>query len=584
MKKILLLGFLFSCFLLQAQKHDYNWITGYDGDGGGIATSEANEFGLTLSSFLDEKISKKYIFAKIWMAETNTTMSDKDGNLLFYTNGGILHNKDSKVLKNSENFNTSKFHDAYPSGLPIRQAIIAIPHPNKEHFYYLIYSRMEIEVSVFNSGLNYALINMNGDNGKGEMIVKNEKILKDSILWGNITATKHANGRDWWILQFKENSNRYYRVLLSPTGFEVFPSQTIGDTLKSTLSQVCFSPNGKKFALCGVGISGTPAKFDIYDFDRCSGLLSNHKRLKYYVGKEFAAGISFSYDSKFAYTFSRTRAIQWDLSAKDISTSGDTIAFYDGYKEEDKYATTFYLSQIAPDGKIYINSSNASKYFHVIHTPNKKGKDCQLQQRGFRLKSWNTFTMPNHPNYRLGPIDGSPCDVLGIDNIPVALFRYDQDTLSPGFVTFTDLSHHEPATWQWDFGDGSPKINSQEPDHLFLKKGVYNVCLTVTNKYGKHTACKTINFGTTATQDADNQSIVQVTPNPFREKIYVALNEVLAQPIFHLYDATGKNVINKPLYYGITEIDTQNLSVGFYLYNITSGSEMIAKGKVVKVE
>ncbi|MBK8966601.1 MAG: hypothetical protein IPM36_07930 [Lewinellaceae bacterium] len=59
--------------------------------------------------------------------------------------------------------------------------------------------------------------------------------------------------------------------------------------------------------------------------------------------------------------------------------------------------------------------------------------------------------MPNFPNYRLGPLDGSPCDTLGLDNLPAAHFRWEfWDTLTPLNVSFTDLSIYEPATWQWD--------------------------------------------------------------------------------------------------------------------------------------
>ncbi len=576
MKKILLFIALFCPLLLQAQKHDYNWITGYDGFSKDSIQAEAQEFGLTFSSFLDEKISKKYIYSKIWMRSTSTTMSDKNGNLLFYTNGSIIHNKDNNILKNSEKFNTTKYQEEDSNkGLSNGQAITALPHPNKENLYYLLYGKMAVGKGIYSLGLNYALIDMNGDNGKGEMKIKNEKIIEDTLVLGDITTTKHANGRDWWILQFVDKTNKYYRILLSPKGFEVFSPQIIGDTLETVISQACFSPNGKKFARCGLKNSGTPAQFNIYDFDRCTGLLSNHKRLKYYVEKESAAGISFSYDSKLAYTFSNTRAIQWDLSAKDISTTGDTIAFYDGYKEEDKYATNFYLPQIAPDGKIYINSSNGSKYLHVIHTPNKKGKDCQLQQRGFRLKSWNAFSIPNHPNYRLGPLDGSPCDTLGIDNIPVALFRYDQDTLNTTFVEFTDLSHHEPANWEWDFGDGTPKSKLQEPNHLFSKKGEYNVCLTVSNKYGKHTACKKVVInGTTATNEPDFDKNISIYPNPISDILNI---ENPDNQTITITDVLGKTMLTEKIIAGKNSINLSDFPNGAYILKVGNATCKIIK-------
>ena len=58
------------------------------------------------------------------------------------------------------------------------------------------------------------------------------------------------------------------------------------------------------------------------------------------------------------------------------------------------------------------------------------------------------------PNYRLGPLNSSPCDTLGINNVPVANFRID-DSLNLFSRYFYDLSYHEPAEWLWDFGDGT---------------------------------------------------------------------------------------------------------------------------------
>ncbi len=50
--------------------------------------------------------------------------------------------------------------------------------------------------------------------------------------------------------------------------------------------------------------------------------------------------------------------------------------------------------------------------------------------------------------------------------------------------TFTDLSTCNGCTitgWSWDFGDGSPLNNQQNPTHWFSQPGTYNVTLTVTD-------------------------------------------------------------------------------------------------------
>ncbi|MDV7392332.1 PKD domain-containing protein, partial [Arthrospira platensis SPKY1] len=109
--------------------------------------------------------------------------------------------------------------------------------------------------------------------------------------------------------------------------------------------------------------------------------------------------------------------------------------------------------------------------------------------------------IPNFPDYRLGPLDGSPCDTLGMDNHPVAKFRYEADTLDHLRLRFTDLSYFRPEAWSWDFGDGSPASAVRYPQHLYTKSGTYEVCLTVSNENSSDNNCRTVTIGGTNSTD-----------------------------------------------------------------------------------
>ncbi|KKH95709.1 hypothetical protein EO95_06280 [Methanosarcina sp. 1.H.T.1A.1] len=68
--------------------------------------------------------------------------------------------------------------------------------------------------------------------------------------------------------------------------------------------------------------------------------------------------------------------------------------------------------------------------------------------------------------------------------IPVANFTSDLTTgFAPLNVAFTDTSAGLPASWSWDFGDGSTSDN-RNPTHTYSAGGSYNVNLTVSNEYG----------------------------------------------------------------------------------------------------
>jgi PKD repeat protein len=43
----------------------------------------------------------------------------------------------------------------------------------------------------------------------------------------------------------------------------------------------------------------------------------------------------------------------------------------------------------------------------------------------------------------------------------------------------------EPLSYQWDFGDGSPVVSEENPQHLYTAAGTYMVTLTVMDGAGK---------------------------------------------------------------------------------------------------
>ena len=76
------------------------------------------------------------------------------------------------------------------------------------------------------------------------------------------------------------------------------------------------------------------------------------------------------------------------------------------------------MMRLAPDGKIYMSSTNGTRYLHVINEPNMQGTDCNFVQRQVTLPTYNAFTLPNFPYFNLFDAEGSPCDTLGITAPP----------------------------------------------------------------------------------------------------------------------------------------------------------------------
>jgi PKD repeat protein len=73
-------------------------------------------------------------------------------------------------------------------------------------------------------------------------------------------------------------------------------------------------------------------------------------------------------------------------------------------------------------------------------------------------------------------------------------------------VKFTDTSTGTPATWKWDFGDGTSSTQ-QNPVHKYSKAGTYTVILTVKNAVGSNTVTKTDYIKVTAKPVAEFSAI-----------------------------------------------------------------------------
>jgi hypothetical protein len=363
----------------------------------------------------------------------------------------------------------------------------------------------------------------------------------------------------------------------------------VGTPAIGGLGQACFSPDGSKYVHLSLKAFGENY-LNIYDFDRCTGELNNH--IQYFFDSVIGAGgVVISSNSRFLYLIEPESIFQFDLWADDIILSKTEVANYDGYQEAIPLtndtlwtSTRFFLGQLAPNGKIYINVSFATvRTMTTIESPNEKGGGCHVKQHSFHLPTLNQFTMPHFPNYRLGPLDGSPCDTLGLDNFPVAKYRYEQvDSNDHLKVEFTDLSYYEPTEWAWDFGDNTTSQDTS-PVHTFSQEGTYEVCLTVSNQYGGHTFCRTLELGTVSSTEEAAKVSINVFPNPCREGVNFIIGDYLPRDArVVLYDAIGQRRLVQQVRTGWNSLQLDGLQPGIFFYEIWEGKVLLKSGKLVK--
>lgn len=354
---------------------------------------------------------------KMKFRETEGNISDASGNLLMSSNGIWIADASGDTMQNGSNLNPGIFTNMYKNiGLTIPNGNVFIPYPGDTSKYILFHMTGNLD-TVPSTELYYSVIDMNLHNGLGAVTLKNQIAIKENLSWG-IGACKHANGRDWWILAVKDSSNLVYRVLVTPQGLTNVSSQIFANLISYRWSshQLTFSPNGSKFAFATTNYYSNPYQTNVrlFDFDRCTGLLSNQRNIAI-PDTNPGAGTAFAPSSKYLYYATFKVLYQINTDSSNVQASLDSIAGYDNFVSGGN-PYLFWLLYLANDGKIYIpgNINTTSSY---INYPDSGGIACYMQQHALIFPCYVIGAVPNHPNYFLGPLENSGCDTLsGIKN------------------------------------------------------------------------------------------------------------------------------------------------------------------------
>ncbi|MGB4960915.1 MAG: T9SS type A sorting domain-containing protein [Saprospiraceae bacterium] len=332
---------------------------------------------------------------------TSNSICDKNGKIILLCNGIQLKDAQDRFLDGGDNklvpdnnyiVDYQLFH-----GLKSPDGTLLLPIPDTECVYTLFHWNMRVSNDprlVFVADTLY----MSTIKKKDDRYYFSEfrkKILVDTIEI-NITATKHANGKDWWVVVPGRLSNRLNVVKLTKDGATHTHTQYIGKPYNDVCGgQTKFTPDGTKY------IWHTPCDgLHIKDFDRRTGRFCNPIYLPpwdYVDG--LWGGLECSPNSRYIYPFNNYAVWQLDLTSKNILKSKIKVAEL----EKNTDNSSFSFAQLAPNNKIYISSSN--KYYHVIHKPNLKGEQCDLRQNDLELPTFCAWAIPNFPNFRLGPMD-----------------------------------------------------------------------------------------------------------------------------------------------------------------------------------
>lgn len=405
----------------------------------------------------------------------------RTGALLFYTDGVTVWDRTHQPMPNGTGLR------GHPSST---QSALIIPVPLNNFRYYVFTSDAgDFGASI---GIHYSVVDMATNGGMGSVITKNVFLMRPAS--EKLTAARHCNGRDYWVIAHRWESNQFYAWLVSPNGVSQPVISAVGTVHRdltglsngaNSLGYMKASPNGKKIAVA-LAESGI---VELFDFDNLTGAISNPMTL---TGVRNAYGLTFSPDNTKLYSVSSNynpgfppsdTLIQFDLTSGVASTiQSSRVNLYINNNHH------FGALQIASDGKIYVGHG-FFPMLGIIQLPNTAGLGCNFINNGLSLgASTCRDGLPNHFDgffHTPTAADSVPCER------PEAKFRPKDTTICVGTcINFRDESDGVITKWEWTFGGANPPFsNDQHPENIcYPSTGDYQVRLIVGNSVGDDTA------------------------------------------------------------------------------------------------
>ncbi len=378
MKKLYFLVFIIIIFSLNifSQKQGNIW---YFGEHAGLDFNYYPPLPIT-----DGMISSPPMPPGNYNQEGCSTICDSTGTLLLYTDGNTIWDKNHQIINNG---------DSLMGHRSSTQAALILPKPNSNDIFYVFTT--DGFQNEFNNGLRYSVVDMCNDNYC--TVIQGEKnILLLDTASEKLTAVKHNNNTDYWIVTVKHFTNSYYSFLLTSNGIadtvisNVGTIHTGGGTgYLSALGQMKASPNGEKIAMV-IGQQDS-IRLEIFDFCDTTGVLSNPITIPDNNG---LYGVSFSPDNSKLYitkSLINFQLIQYNLSAG--SGHPDSII-----------ASKFIIPltnrarglQLGPDGKIYTVTGN-DNYLGLIEYPDSAQSACNYINDAIYLNGAScVYSLPNY--------------------------------------------------------------------------------------------------------------------------------------------------------------------------------------------
>ncbi|WP_459211738.1 T9SS type B sorting domain-containing protein [Aquimarina rhabdastrellae] len=396
----------------------------------------------------------------------SATISDPNGNLLFYTDGNTVWNRNHQIMQDGTDL-FSLF-----TGIGIRSIIV--PQPQSTTIYYVF-------TTSTGGFMEYSIVDMSLNNGLGAVISKQNNLIEN--ISGPLTAIVQKNGSDIWLVTHSydptpnsPDGNLFYFFRITPTGLITTPMvQRIGaplDVFSYSFGEMKFSPDGTKLAITypvlpeGLTNGAIPRIF-LYEFDPELGVLSNPIDFMIPTPNDFSIesypdNVEFSPNNRYLYVNDRKGSFyQFDVCIHDANQIINSRTKLESITS--RRLGSGAGMQLAPNGKIYISNdyTDTNETIGEISFPNNEASLVNYIHHSVDLNGRMSFYQ--FPNF-----------------IRSFFFRdIHAANFCAGLPTYFDLNNCNPDSIFWDFGDGTTSTEVS-PDKIYTDPGTYTVTVTET--------------------------------------------------------------------------------------------------------
>jgi hypothetical protein len=428
--------------------------------------------------------------------EGYASISDENGNLLFYTDGVTVFNRN---------------HVAMPNGTGLRghlsaaQSAIIVPSPAASHLYYVFtVSENKPANPVATDGVHYNIVDMSAAGGLGNVTTKNQAVWAGVHTMESLCAVPHSNGTDYWVIVHGSggsNQFRAYPVTAGGVGAAVVSSVGYTVPLVTSPGIDANSQGMIKANSCYTKIAasyfaqdgpGADKAVEVLDFDWTTGQVSNPVRINNFQSATGAYGLEFSPNGRYLYVteLMRNRLVRFDLDAPNINTSRMHIGWgVNGENTGETGAPRLGQVQLAPDGNLYVANfttwtSTWSDNSYISRVSNPDAATPTFTQMALAYPGSGGTVKVSHglPTFLKSLVANTLSFGQGMMTLGDDLYACAGQPINFSYV-FTGVR----MSVLWNFGDGTTST-LDAPTHTYNPATVpqtYTVILQITDNCGR---------------------------------------------------------------------------------------------------